>query len=282
MSSFLLALSASGQRVPIHPEAQKAVIALGNLSSTQRWNGKRIAMTHNMTIRLACNMRVGTDTFVRVWDNLDGISFALGASGQSTALLIDNKRRTTGTIVTPMTYYDDSLKSDGITGYYKTGFTLTSGTVTDQMYTFVSTTQLPAVPANIKIEMGGLAVTNSARMVLGILASGGSSFGSGRYQNYSSGNVTYSHPSLPNSSGAWSNYRTSSTNIRVMREQTVYTNVTNTAGNFAPGEIGVFKVADGAFAISDKGCKGFAFGYSFTDVMTASLHRTFLYKSNNL
>lgn len=276
---LILALSASGQTY-FGVNTQRYVIGIADASATQRLNGKRQTIAFGVILRLSMDMRQNTDTFINIWSSLAGFMPVLGDTAQSTALVYDAKRLSTGTINGTNTFYKDSIRSNGTSGYYKTGYTMTSGTVTDMMLTYYSTTDV-GVPANVPTDMGGTS-TDAGRVVLAIRASGGTGNGTLRIQNYSSGNVTQAYPAATTTVGAFSQYRTSSTNIRTMRQQTVLGNTTNTAGNFSPAELNIFRCTDGSFAYTNRACAAAAWGNGFTDAMTASLHRALAYKMSNL
>lgn len=277
-SQFCVNNCVFGQITRPPSQIQIAATKLAALSSANRWNGNRMRMAHNIGMRITCNVRIGTDTFINVWSKLGGFNGVLGSSSQTTALLYDWKNLSTGTVTGTLVYSNDSFGSNGTTGWYNTGIAMTNGTVSDLFFGFYSTTNL-GIPANIPAVMSG--VTN-ATIVLSLKATGGTGNGTNKVNNYSSGTVTNNYSSSQNTIGFFTNGRTSSTNIRLYYQQSTLSNTTNSSTSQNPGNMRIFGSGNAAFAIAANECLMYYWGNALTDAEVYSIHRVGQFKFDNL
>lgn len=275
---LLFCSTSYGQITRPPAQIQKTAVSLTILSSANKWNGNRLRMAHNMGIRLTCNVRIGTDTFINVWGKLVSLNGVLGSSSQQTALLFDWKTNTTGTVTGTLVPKNDSISSNGTTGWYNTGIAMTNGTVSDLFFGFYSTTNL-GIPANTPAVLSG---TTNATIVLSLKATGGTGNGAYKVNNYSSGTVTGNYSASQNTIGFFTNGRTSSTNIRYYYNQTTVSNITNSSSSQNPGNLSVFRSGNAAFTYALNGCAMYYCGNALTDAEVYSIHRVGQYKFNNL
>jgi hypothetical protein len=223
-------------------------------------------------------MRYGTDTFINVWSKLVSVNLVLGSSSQTTALLFDSKSLAAGTVTGTLVYSDDSVGSNGTTGWYNTGVAMTNGTVSDLFIGFYSTTNL-GIPANTPAVLSG---TSNATIVLSLKATGGTGNGAYKVNNYSSGTVTGNYSSSQNTIGFFTNGRTSSTNIRFYYQQTTVSNTTNSSSSQNPGNLSVFRSGNAAFTYALNKALMYYAGNALTDAEVYSIHRVGQFKFDNL
>jgi len=259
------------------PATMLYVKAIDVAASTQALNVTRLVKADNLCLRLQANCSYANVTYVRVWDSLRVLMPVLGDTAHGTALRMDMKRLVAGTDSGTVTYFRDSMRSDGSSGHINTNFAMPTGNFQYHFSNYINTAALKPTGTTQPFDMGGSdAITgfNAAWCIRGGIATNG--VVSSRIQLYE-GTIAVQYDTSIASNGMWVNTALAGTMNRIFMKNGVSVD-TRTRGGSASYTIGnllIFRTGTTGLVRSTRATRGVTAGVAITSVQAVSLTNAF-------
>lgn len=251
--------------------------AIDVAASTQALSTARFIKADNLCLRLQSNCAHQNVTYVRVWDSLRVLLPVLGDTAHGTALRMDMKRLIAGTDSGTVTYFRDSIKSDGSSGHINTNYAMPTGNFQYHFSTYINTAALKPTGTTQPFDMGGSDVTtgfNAAWCIRGGIAT--ANLVSSRLQIYEN-TLAVSYDTSIASNGMWVNTSLAGTNNRIFMKNGVSVDTRTRAGStsYTIGNLLIFRTGTATTVRSTRATRGVTAGVAITSVQAVSLTNAF-------
>jgi hypothetical protein len=201
----------------------------------------------------------------------------LGDTAHGTALRMDMKRLVAGTDSGTITYFRDSMKSDGSSGHINTNYAMPTGNFQYHYSTFLNTAAPKPSGTTQPFDMGGSdAITgfNAAWCIRGGFTTLG--IVSSRVQLYEA-TIAVQYPDTIASNGMWVNTSLAGTNNRIFMKNGVSVDTRTRVGSasYTIGNLLIFRTGTTGLVRSTRATRGVTAGVAITSTQAVSLTNAF-------
>lgn len=259
------------------PATMLYVKAIDDAASSQALNVTRLVKADNLCLRLQANCAHQGVSYIRVWDSLRVLMPVLGDTAHGTALRMDMKRLVAGTDSGTITYFRDSMKSDGSSGHINTNYAMPTGNFQYHYSTFLNTAAPKPSGTTQPFDMGGSdAITgfNAAWCIRGGFTTLG--IVSSRVQLYEA-TIAVQYPDTIASNGMWVNTSLAGTNNRIFMKNGVSVDTRTRVGSasYTIGNLLIFRTGTTGLVRSTRATRGVTAGVAITSTQAVSLTNAF-------